>query len=169
MATALFVIRAQPFHLGHLKVIRDILKKNSRVVIAIGSAQAKNTKRNPFSAREREEMISRALKAVRIKNYEIVRIPDLFNDQLWVARVNKVCRYDFVYSMNPWTIRCFKRAGIRVRRHGLYRRKTCSGSEIRGSILKNGNWKALVPKPVAEYIKGIRGEGRIRELAKKGK
>ena len=115
MTTALFVTRAQPFHLGHLKAIRDILKRNRNIVILIGSAQAKNTKKNPFSVREREEMISRALKAGRVKNYEIVRAEDIFNDQLWVARVNKVCRFDSVYSMNPWTIRCFKRAGIGVR------------------------------------------------------
>lgn len=46
--TALFVGRFQPFHLGHLKVIKDILKKNDFIVIAIGSSDEKNTDKNPF-------------------------------------------------------------------------------------------------------------------------
>ncbi len=166
MTTALFVTRAQPFHLGHLRVIRDILKKNRNIVILIGSTQSKGTKKNPFSAREREEMITRALKAGRVRNYEIVRVDDIFNDQLWVARVNKVCKFDVVYSVNPWTIRCFKRAGIKVRRHRLYRNKSYSGSEIRKMIAKNGKWEALVPRPVAEYIKDIKGVKRIKKLEK---
>lgn len=164
MATALFITRAQPFHLGHIKVIKDILKKNKNITILIGSTQSKNTKKNPFSASEREEMIIRSLKARRIKNYEIVRVDDIFNDQLWVARVNRVCRFDSVYSMNPWTIRCFKRAGIRVRKHTLYSRKSCSGTEIRKRMLKHQDWKRLVPKQVADYIKEIDGVKRIKKL-----
>ena len=169
MTTALFITRAQPFHLGHLRVIREILKKNKNIVILIGSTQSKGTRKNPFSAREREEMITRALKAGRVRNYEIVRADDIFNDQLWVARVNKVCKFDVVYSMNPWTIRCFKRAGIKVRKHSLYRRKSCSGSEIRKMIAGNGKWEALVPGSVAEHIKDIKGVKRIKRLEKKGK
>ena len=164
MTTALFVTRAQPFHLGHMKVIREILKKNKNIVILIGSTQSRGTRKNPFSAREREEMITRALKAGRIRNYEIVRVDDIFNDQLWVARVNKVCKFDVVYSMNPWTIRCFKRAGIRVRKHSLYRRKSCSGSEIRERIARNRKWEALVPRAVGEYIREIRGVARVKKL-----
>lgn len=167
MATALFVIRAQPLHLGHLKVIKDILKENEKVIIAIGSAQAGNTENNPFSAEEREEMVSRALEADGIKNYEIVKVPDAFDDKLWAGRVKKACRFDVAYSMNPWTIRCFRNAEIKVKKHGLYRRGSCSGTKIRKKILEGGEWEALVPKPVAEYIKRIRGEERIRELSKK--
>ncbi len=167
MTTALFVTRAQPFHLGHLRVVKEILKKNKNIVILIGSTQSKNTKKNPFSAREREEMITRALKAGRVKNYEIVRVDDIFNDQLWVARVNKVCKFDAVYSMNPWTIRCFKRAGIKVRKHILYKRRSCSGSEIRKRIAGNWKWEALMPKSVAECIKDIKGVKRIKKLAGK--
>lgn len=167
MATALFVMRAQPFHLGHLKVIRDILKENGKVTIAIGSAQEKKTERNPFSAGEREEMISRTLRAEGIKNYEIIRVPDAFDDKLWVSEIRDICRFYVVYSMNPWTIRCFRNAGITVRGHKLYKRGTCSGTAIRKSMLKGSEWEAVVPKPVAEYIKMIDGVGRIRELSKK--
>ena len=69
--------------------------------------------------------------------------------------------------MNPWTIRCFKRAGIRIRKHTLYSRKSCSGTEIRKRIARNGKWEALVPKSVAEYIKEIKGVKRIKSLAGK--
>ena len=164
MKTALFITRAQPFHLGHLRVIRDILRENDRIIIAIGSAQVSRTRKNPFTAREREEMVSRALKASRVKNYEIVRIPDLFNDQLWVARVNKVCKFDRVYSLNPWTVRCFRKAGIRVSRHKLYGR--LSGTDIRKRMAEGKPWKNLVPKSVFEYLEGIDGARRLKGLEK---
>lgn len=169
MTTALFVTRAQPFHRGHLKVVKDILRRNDRIIIAIGSAQAKNTEKNPFSAREREEMISRALNAVKIKNYEIIRVPDLYDDQAWVSRINRLCKFDHVYSLNPWTTRCFRRAGVRVRKHELYQRRSCSGTKIRERILKRGRWEALVPRPVAEYIKKVKGVKKIQDLAEKGR
>jgi len=164
MATALFVTKAQPFHKGHLKVVKEILRKNDRIIIAIGSAQAKNTEKNPFSAREREEMVSKVLKAEGIKGFEIIRVPDVFDDQTWVAGINRLCRFDSVYALNPWTIRCFRRAGIKVRRHELYQRNACSGTGIRERILKKDKWEHLVPHAVADYLKKIKGLKRIKDV-----
>ena len=53
MATALYIGRFQPPHLGHISVIKEILKKYDSVIIGIGSAQEKGTYENPFSAAER--------------------------------------------------------------------------------------------------------------------
>ena len=44
----LAVMRAQPLHIGHEKVIRDMLAKCGKVTIILGSIQEQGTARNPF-------------------------------------------------------------------------------------------------------------------------
>jgi len=163
---ALFVGRFQPFHLGHLKAIKDILKKNRSVAIVIGSAQEKRTHENPFSAEERKKMIENALKEAGVKNYEVYSVGDFHNDRQWVRAIRKLTDYDVVYTMNPWTQRCFESEGVPVRKHQLYDKEKYSGTEIRRRIFENKEWKGLVPKAVAKYIKYLKGEERIKKLSK---
>lgn len=156
--TALFVGRFQPFHLGHLKVIKDILKKNDFIVIAIGSSDEKNTDKNPFSFEERKKMIESALKNEKIKNFKIIAVPDVFEDKKWVSIIKKQAKIDVVYSMNAWTIRCFKNAGIPVKKHKLYKRSELSGTNIRKNMKSGSEWKHYVPKAVFSFLKKIRGK-----------
>ncbi len=51
--TALLIGRFQPFHNGHLEVVKTISKKCDRMIIGIGSAQLSHTFENPFTAGER--------------------------------------------------------------------------------------------------------------------
>lgn len=55
----LAVMRAQPLHIGHEKVIRDMLAKCGKVTIILGSIQEQGTARNPFSYTERKQMIKK--------------------------------------------------------------------------------------------------------------
>src|SRR5436189_227334 len=58
---AFFIGRFQPFHRGHLAMVRRILESNEEIIVGIGSAQYSHTGENPFTAGERYEMIKRAL------------------------------------------------------------------------------------------------------------
>ena len=57
MKKGLILGRFQPFHLGHLSVIQEILNEQIEPIICIGSAQKGNTKDNPFTTVERKTMI----------------------------------------------------------------------------------------------------------------
>ena len=117
MSTALFIGRFQPFHNAHLKVIKNILKKRDEIVMVIGSSQEKNTKENPFSFAERKAMLVSVLKANHIPDYKIIPIPDVYNDKQWVSLIEKkVKQFDVLYTGNPWTIRCFRKYGRKVKR-----------------------------------------------------
>ncbi|MBI2102105.1 adenylyltransferase/cytidyltransferase family protein [Candidatus Woesearchaeota archaeon] len=71
MHRALFIGRFQPFHNAHLIDIKKVLKEADEVIIAIGSSQEKNILDNPFSYKERRQMIANTLKNNKINHYKI--------------------------------------------------------------------------------------------------
>ena len=153
MKKACFVLRAQPFHLGHLKVIEWILKKYDKIIIVIGSSEESGTDKNPFTVEERKEMIDETLKNEGIKNYDIVEIPDVYDDDAWVKSILEKAKFDVVFTLNPWVKRCFEKFNIPVREHPKFGNISASG--IRKRIRKGKEWEHLVPKEVAKIVKRI--------------
>ncbi|EJL31222.1 cytidyltransferase-related enzyme [Caulobacter sp. AP07] len=82
-----YVGRFEPFHLGHLSVIRRALDEAPRVIVLIGSAEAPRSARNPWTFEERAVMIRAALgpDAGRL----IIRplVDHLYNETAWIADV----------------------------------------------------------------------------------
>lgn len=160
----LFVGRFQPFHLGHLDMVRRILAAHGEIVIGIGSAQYSHTRENPFTAGERYEMIRRTLDAEEIHAYHIVPIPDTHVHSVWVGHVVSLLpRFDLVYTNSPLVVRLFREKGIRVVELPLLEKEAYSGRIVRDRIFNGGPWRELVPPPVAAYILEIDGPQRIRE------
>ncbi|TRO53847.1 hypothetical protein E2P63_01960 [Candidatus Bathyarchaeota archaeon] len=83
----LYVGRFQPFHLGHLEAIKDVLKEAEELVIVIGSAQYSHNINNPFTAGERLVMIRRTLLEADIdySRLWVVPVPDVHLHMLWVS------------------------------------------------------------------------------------
>jgi nicotinamide-nucleotide adenylyltransferase len=167
MKKALFVGRFQPFHKGHLEVIGRLSKKYGKVYIIIGSATESGTFKNPFTLEERIEMIKRALEPSGIKNFEISSVEDFNDDRLWTEAIRKAFDFDVVYSRNTWTLECFRKQGVKARKHSFHHQKKYSGKEIRKRIVKGTAWKELVPLEVYDYLKSIKGGERIKNLLKK--
>jgi len=164
----LLIGRYQPFHLGHLHCIEDVLKRLPEVIIGIGSAQFSHTLHNPFTAGERITMIRLAMDEARIdaSKYYVIPIRDLRIHDLWVAHVvSQTPRFEVVFSNEPVTSRLFKEAGFRVEPLPFYDREVYSATEIRERVVRGEDWDKLVPTSVAAYIKRIFGDERLRELA----
>jgi len=166
---ALLLGRFQPFHKGHLKIVKDIAMDAEYLVIAIGSAQESHSLENPFTAGERYTMISKVLKAEGIENYFLVTMEDLHRYAAWVSHVvSQTPTFDVVYAHNPLSIRLFTEAGYKVVELELYEPEKCSGTEVRRRIIAGENWKELVPKEVAEIIEEVNGVERLQDLAERG-
>ena len=164
---ALYVGRFQPFHLGHLKAIKDFVDKAEELVIAIGSAQYGYDLLNPFTGGERLTMIRLALKEAKVDpaKYLIVPVPDLHRPLVWVSWVASLVGYiDVVFSNEPVTVGVFKEKGYRVESITPYRQGLYSGSEIRRRMREGEEWRDLVPKSVASYIESLDGVARIKDL-----
>lgn len=70
---AILIGRWQPFHLGHQKLIKEVLKKDKEVIIVI--RKTKIAKNNPYTVEERKKMIKKWAKLENIK-LKIIAIPD---------------------------------------------------------------------------------------------
>jgi nicotinamide-nucleotide adenylyltransferase len=168
----LFVGRFQPFHLGHIEAIKDILKEVDEVVIVIGSAQYSHNLNNPFTAGERLIMVRKALEEAGMdySRVWVVPVPDAHLHMMWVSAVEGYTPpFDVVYSNEPLTRRLFIEAKYRVKAVRFHERKLYSSTEIRERMLKGESWEKLVPKSVAVFIKEIDGVNRLRDLTKSDK
>jgi len=168
----LFVGRFQPFHIGHLQAIKNVLEKVEELVIIIGSSQRSHEIDNPFTAGERTEIIHKALNEAGVDRacYYTVPVPDCEMHTTWVSVVRTLSpKFDIVFSNEPLTRRLFKEEGYKIEGIQLYERELYSATEIRKCMLASKNWEKLVPKSVATYIKEIRGIERLLELTKTDK
>ncbi|MBI0583527.1 MAG: nicotinamide-nucleotide adenylyltransferase [Methanomassiliicoccus sp.] len=163
--SALLIGRFQPFHNGHMEVIKSIAGQCDRLIVGIGSAQLSHTFENPFTAGERHLMMSRAFHDEGLDNFFLVPIVDINRYSVWVAHVaSLVPPFDLVFSNNPLTRRLFTEAGYDVQQAPMFNREVYSGTEVRRRIVEGGKWEELVPSGVAETIREVRGDERLQEI-----
>lgn len=87
---AVFIGRFQPFHLGHLEVIKQGLKQANHVVVLVGSARSPRCHRNPFTFSERKEMIRSSFLGTDRERVIVLPLDDAaYNDAQWVLNVQK--------------------------------------------------------------------------------
>lgn len=157
----LYIGRFQPYHLGHQSVLHKISEEVDEIVIVIGSAQSSHTMENPFTAGERIAMIYEALGDLRNRCY-VIPLEDVQRNAVWVSHlISMVPRFDTVYSNNLLVVQLFSEVGIVVRKPPMFQRDVYSGTAIRKLMLEGGNWRNLVPVPVASVIEEIDGVTRL--------
>jgi nicotinamide-nucleotide adenylyltransferase len=163
---SLFIGRFQPFHNGHLSVLKGMVKVNKKFFIGIGSSDVHGTPNDPFSREERREMIQRALQEVNIiPMYDIVfvNLPDMEEDADWAKMCLELCENQVmtVWTGNDWTKKSFVSAGLRIQE--IKEVPGISATEVRRRMAAGENWQELVPPAVAEYIMEIDGVNRLKK------
>jgi len=163
----LLIGRFQPFHHGHLSVLREIRtnRPNEELLLAIGSAQDSYTWRNPFTAGERMEMIGRALREAELTGVVPVPIPDIDRHAVWVRYVESFLpHFERVYTNNPLTRLLFEQARYTVESPRLVDRALFEGETIRGLMAAGGEWKSHVPGAVVRFLEEIDAAQRLKIL-----
>ncbi len=159
--------RFQPFHMGHLRVVEDLLKKFDEIVIVIGSAQEAFTCQNPFTAGERLEMIDLALReeGINRNKYWLVPVPDINKPLAWTTYVlGMIPRVDAVATGNPHVAGIYRWLGYNVIELTLYKPEIYNGTRIRHLMTYSDEWINRVPRSVAEYIIRINGVSRVKKV-----
>lgn len=80
----LTIMRAQPFHIGHQKLIDQMLADCERVTVALGSIQEQGTERNPFNYTTRKKMIQNVYRdKPEYDRLKIIGLFDINNPAEW--------------------------------------------------------------------------------------
>lgn len=158
----LIVGRFQPLHLGHVAVIREVLRKCDDLVIVIGSAEESHTEKNPFTAGERYQMILSSLSPEERARVHIIPVRDVNRYSVWVNHVESyVPPFDIVFSNSDLTRSLFGQAGYEVSRTKSYDPRRYSATAIRKKMESGQKWQHLVPRPVATFLEGIDARRRL--------
>ncbi len=165
---AVFPGRFQPFHMGHLEVVKWALERVGELVIVIGTAQESHTVVNPFTAGERIYMIREALRWGKDDKESIYIIPetDILMNSVWPHYLKLFTPpFDAAVSRNPLVVRLFRDAGYEVLIPPAIGREKYSSTRIRRMMMSGDErWRELVPPVVAEIIDSIDGVTRIKSL-----
>jgi bifunctional NMN adenylyltransferase/nudix hydrolase len=87
-----FIGRFQPPHETHVRVMLEGLERVQKLIVVLGSARTARSIKNPFTAPEREAMVSSALEAAGIPRNRVafVHVRDYFyNEAMWLASVQQ--------------------------------------------------------------------------------
>ena len=164
----LVIGRFQPFHNGHLELIRQIMHECEELIVVIGSAQFNYLTKDPFTAGERIEMIHASLSLQKFDRRRILIIPlaNFENNACWFQYLKSmVPKFDIIYSGNEY-VRYLSKKEITVKEPLFKNKFRFNGKNIRKLIANHKKWEHLVPNPVKEIIMNIEGVERIRILAK---
>ena len=159
--------RFQPFHAGHLEVVRQLrsARPQEPLILGIGSAQESYTWKNPFTAGERFEMIEASLAEAHLTRCAIVPVPDIERHAQWVAYVRSLLPpFDRVYTNNPLTRLLFERDQVAVESPPLVDRARFEGAKIRTALATDGDWTPSVPPAVAAILRHLDAPARLRLL-----
>jgi nicotinamide-nucleotide adenylyltransferase len=168
---ALLFGRFQPFHKGHLGVVKWTLQRYDEIVIMVGMASESHTFRNPFTAGERIWMIREALREEGIPLDRVITscLPTMeVHVGCAIYVVKMVPPVQAIVTRNPVLAQVFKDAGLVVEEPPSYNREKYRGEYIRTLISRSDpKWMELVPPAVARIIMGIGGDKRIQAISRR--
>ena len=122
---ALIVGRFQPFHKGHLFLVKKALEKAEKIIIGIGSANMSD-ENNPIDYETRKKIIKAVAYKEKIFGNRLIKIiplDDFFDDKKWLENLKKlVGKFDLALGNNNWTNNLLKKAGYKVLKVDYYKR-----------------------------------------------
>ena len=161
----LLIGRFQPFHLGHLEALRFALSKVEKLWIGLGSSNKPIQKNNPFSAKERKEMILSSIDDSMRNKIEVYFIPDFEDHKKWIENIDTIVpKFDIVFTNDEMTKHLYSKQQTKVDVIPFTKRDTLSGTNIRDLILCDQPWEELVPDGTRNFLNEINAKQRLKNL-----
>lgn len=158
----LVIGRFQPLHKGHEALIKRAIEDCVDVVVGIGSSEAKQSLKNPFTYDERVQMV----KAAFGDSVKVVAIPDIHDPPNYADHVMEITgNIDRIFGNDEQTVSLFEDAGVQVRRTGLEHRDAWEGKQVRMQMAEgDGSWRKHVSSRVAVVLEALDAGKRMRML-----
>ena len=164
------VMRCQPFHIGHERIVDEMLKQCEMITIILGSTNVKDAK-NPWAFHERKRMIKNIYHGTDAwKKMRIIGAPDINDDMRWPRFIIKdvVKEYyvdelemedypgvDAYFAGSEFDLRWFKHEKLEVLNINRLNQEFpfVSGTMVRDmGILQDSRWKLYVNKANHEIV-----------------
>lgn len=161
--------RFQPFHLGHLELVRQILSECDEVIICVTSAQFNYLEKDPFTVGERIEMIHSSLKGsgIDLASCYVLGIENQFNIATWASYLKSFLpSFDRVYSGNEYVQMLLADSGITVVHPKFLDRSKYNATRIRKMMVNDDDWQSSVTPQVIQIIQKINGINRLKIISK---
>jgi nicotinamide-nucleotide adenylyltransferase len=156
MSVGIFPGKFQPFHNGHLLVVKGMMTASSRVVIVVCHGEEMGPD-DLFSKMQVQEMISSALLSEDILDAEIVFVSDCDEDAEWADKVLEAAGWPEdgkVWSSSETVRALFEEIGKESQRVAPV--PGIDGEEIRGWI-KAGDtqWRSKLPAGAIDTVQNL--------------
>lgn len=161
--------RFQPFHNGHMSLIREALQECDDIIVAVTGSQFNYIRMDPFTAGERIEMIRNSLLESDIgpHRYMVLGVENQPNVYTWLSYLKATLPpFDVVYSGNEYVAMLLADSGISVVEPQMISRQTLNATSIRNMMVQNNVWRDLVPTAVCRVIDSINGIERLKTILK---
>ncbi len=152
--------RFRPLHIGASTMLECICEQAEEVIIGIGSSNKYNL-RNPFTVEETREMINLYLEP-RFSNYSFLEVPDFAHlpeyadGKRWTEyMLEHYGKLDNFVNGNSYVKQLLQPHYDVIHPATLIppeKHIWVKGAIVRMEMAKSGNWKALVPEVVGEYL-----------------
>ena len=161
--------RFQPFHLGHLELVKQILDECDEVIIAVTSSQFNYLEKDPFTAGERIEMIHNSLKesSFDLTRCFVISVENQFNIATWASYLKSALpHFDKVYSGNDYVSMLLSDSGISVVAPEFLDRNQYNATRIRLMLMSDEKWEDSVPNAVCDMLMKIDAKNRLKVISK---
>lgn len=151
----LTVMRGQPLHIGHFRLIDKMLEECESVTIVLGSTQEFNTKKNPFPFSERKQMLRNCF---TIRNLwgriRVIGLKDIHNEMKWpdyvlenVKEYTKKEKVDAYYCGTEYDGHWFEGKVPNIIMLDRTQVPFVSGSMVREMLMyRHPDWKKYIPE-----------------------
>lgn len=137
-------------------------RKECDLTVAVGSAEHRGERQNPFGGAERVAMMKEYLREARLRDVRVVALRDGPSIEWAVGHLIRTCRPDLIF-LSTERNRIAAAAERRVRVVRFRRTGNVSSTRIRDSIAAGrGDWKDLTGRSVVRWIVAHDGIARIR-------
>jgi nicotinamide-nucleotide adenylyltransferase len=160
----LFLGRFQPFHIGHLDGVEQVLRDCTSVLIVVSSAHLCHMVDHPFTSGERYQMIKHTMLDLGIgpERYDIIPVGDNSSTPAFLATVVSFSPpFHRVYTGNPQIVSLFSSWQYDVR---PTRSAVTSGEDVRRRMATDDDWECWVPDATVDLIRAIEGVRRVKLL-----
>jgi len=186
MKFSAFILRGQPFHIAHKKIIQIALKSSDKVIVLVGSYRTSITIKNPWDFETRSNFIKNSFSTEDSSRISIQPVRDfLYSKNAWITSVQNIIatqtegndidlyghfKDDSSYYLNwfpQWKL--IPQPNFKDIDCGC---KTSSGAGIDGTLIRkalfenDGLWGLLVTEYVRHYLSDYKETDEFQRLKK---